>query len=242
MCRLGLLLWKVDWHAFVAAALLSALGLSLASCLVKDDHCDPNQVELHGKIGGCVCAEDSVPDPIGYGCIQCSEHEVVKSGRCECVEGYSRTSATSPCEESAIGSACEPASSTCPTAFPYCASTLADATKGYCTTADCKASADCPSTWVCDKTGTDAFCSMPPTGQSMPCESSDDCAGFEATYCISSSKVCLVQGCAKGQAKCHGEWSCCDLTSLGYTDVCVPNATRIDANGNCPGGAKPVSP
>lgn len=214
------------------------LALAQWSCLVKDDQCDENQVPVEGYVSACVCDKGSVPNPVGYGCMRCGDHELVKDGKCQCEDGYTRTSPMAPCEKSEIGSSCDPAAPACSEPYTHCAPSLTDPSQGYCTTADCDAAEDCPTGWVCEM-GSPRFCSRVPTGQSSPCSSSNDCMDFEASYCALTSMACVVPGCSE-LSECHGDWVCCDLTALGLTDICIPPARLTD--GKCPGGAEPVKP
>lgn len=53
-------------------------------------------------------------------------------------------------------------------------------------------------------------------GQDAPCQSADDCAGSDATYCLTlmPPSRCLVQGCADGSHPCAADRECCVITVL----------------------------
>ena len=62
----------------------------------------------------------------------------------------------------------------------------------------------------------DAGASPGPRGQDTPCDSSDDCMGFDATFCLTlvTPNVCRVQGCARGETRCAADRVCCEVTVL----------------------------
>src|SRR5690242_8241666 len=62
----------------VCTVVLAAAALS--GCIVSDDRCGRNQVEVKEDFPLCACAEGTIPDPRGYGCIKCGEHEEVVNG------------------------------------------------------------------------------------------------------------------------------------------------------------------
>ena len=72
-----------------AALLLCPLA---TSCLVTDDRCGKNQVELsEGSFGACTCAEGTVPSANNVECVPCSgAFEVAMNGSCQCMAGYSK--------------------------------------------------------------------------------------------------------------------------------------------------------
>jgi hypothetical protein len=80
--------------------------------------------------------------------------------------------------------------------------------------------------------GSQADAGMPaPTGtrgQDMPCSSSSDCEGYDATFCMTlqAPNVCLVQGCARGDSRCAQGRECCEVTVLPQLaaagGLCVP--------------------
>lgn len=71
-------------------------------------------------------------------------------------------------------------------------------------------------------------------GQGCPCTSDDDCAGYEADYCIIADpanpdmpRACLLQGCQDG---CPDDLQCCDFPFAPGETVCLP------ADVECPFG------
>jgi hypothetical protein len=205
-----------------ALALLAPL--SLFGCIVDPDHaCDENQTKLVADFGGCVCAPGSVVNPGKDGCTPCGENEEVKNGACACKTGFARPSATEACSASQQGANCS-ASTPCNGDFPYCAAA------GYCTKSGCATNADCSlGGYACESTASPTYCSRPPVGQGKACSTPADCAGTEATYC--GMGACLVTGCAS-TTKCHGDYACCDFTSLGAADFCLPASAL--SGGKCP--------
>jgi hypothetical protein len=69
-----------------------------------------------------------------------------------------------------------------------------------------------------------------PTGLGASCESSADCAGYDATYCETfQSHTCFIQNCTSDPGICPAGWSCCEtVTRYGLPTLCLPD-------GNCPG-------
>jgi hypothetical protein len=70
-----------------------------------------------------------------------------------------------------------------------------------------------------------------PTGMMEPCTTQDDCAEYEATYCLTAmpdSNICLIQNCNPTPNDCPSPYLCCDLlpeleTSFGLPDsLCMP--------------------
>jgi hypothetical protein len=99
-------------------------------------------------------------------------------------------------------------------------------TPGYCTSAGCAATAECPTGYTCRKRGAPSHCARPPVGQGRPCTTAAECAGTEATYCESNTlKQCLVEGCSAAQNDCASGYTCCDLAKLGLAKtLCLPTA------------------
>jgi hypothetical protein len=106
---------------------------------------------------------------------------------------------------------------------------IAEAGAGYCTSAGCEDSDGCPDGYACEEGGEGSYCKRPPTGQGASCQSPDDCAGFEATYCESFQLgVCLVQDCTVSPDSCHEGWTCCDLSSLGLDEtLCIQDGLCV---------------
>jgi hypothetical protein len=230
------------------AAYLLAVGSSaaLGSCIVGDDHCSKYQVRVveKGKFDYCSCADNAIPDPQGYGCIPCGEHELVQAGACVCAAGYARENAAAGCEaipegQTALAQACSSATD-CGAPYPFCAGSGSDK---YCTKSDCSKDTDCPTDYWCDASGDTPYCHRPATGLNKSCSSASDCAGYDAAYCETfQAKVCMVSDCASGANPCHGSYGCCDLTALvgSPLSLCIANSQLT--GGLCPTGAPPVTP
>lgn len=201
--------------AFAAIACLGA-------CLYDpDDVCSPNQ-EL--KNGLCDCVEGAVPAADRDGCTLCGPDEVPAAGVCACRPGMTRTPEGDCAPRPAgLGEPCDATSQPCTEAdYDYCRPT--EGTSGYCTSQGCATSDDCATDYACVEEGSVRFCKRPPTGVGLPCQSSADCAGYDASYCETfQSHMCLVSDCTVTPNNCHEGWECCDLTSLGLGELlCVP--------------------
>lgn len=217
---------------YVPPPLVLALCASSMSCMVdSDERCGPYQHESEGSFIGCVCDEGAVLQADKSGCVPCGANEEVQQGACVCKTGFARPSEGAACVASQQGAACS-ASSGCGGEFPYCAP------QGYCTKSPCSGDADCAlGGYACETTASPAYCSRPPTGQGKSCKTNAECTGQEANTCMGES--CLVGGC-KTTTRCHGSWVCCDFSSFGMADVCVP-PTQL-SGGKCPGTmADPVT-
>ena len=71
-------------------------------------------------------------------------------------------------------------------------------------------------------TGSGGSAGTRPTGEDMPCSSSADCAGFEATFCDTFvTGTCLVSGCTVVPDSCSAGKECCDLSSFGLPPLCI---------------------
>jgi hypothetical protein len=141
------------------------------------------------------------------------------------------------CEESAIGAACSN-DDACAAPYSHCV-TDADGA-GYCS-GECESTASCPSGWTCEPEAAVRVCKKLPTGFGVSCQTSADCAGYEATYCEAfRSHTCQLQDCASGATTCPSEWGCCDFTALIGVSMCMAPEALVD--GACPGGAKLVKP
>ncbi|HEY6878078.1 MAG TPA: hypothetical protein VI299_08655 [Polyangiales bacterium] len=204
--------------------------LALSGCIV-DKPCDANEIDRSGRYGGCECAPGSVLNADKTECLPCGANEEVQQGACVCKTGFAKPSADAACVASQQGAACSGPSG-CSGEFPYCAP------GGYCTKSPCAGDNDCTvGGYACETSASPAYCSRPPTGQGKSCMTSADCAGTEATACLQGA--CLVAGCAK-TTRCHGSWACCDYTSFGAADVCLPPSAL--SAGKCPGTmADPVT-
>lgn len=195
----------------------------IAGCVYDpDDRCSPGQVVVeHDR---CACEPGLVA--IDGVCQPCPENELEENGVCVCVEGYTRPAEGSECVSATpgLGVACEDAADCATEPFTHC---QADAAGDYCTATGCAGSAECPGGYACETDASPPYCKRPPVGQSAPCASQDDCAGYEATFCVPQGNVCLVQGCGADGVECFEGWICCDLTVFGFPMVCVPE-------GECP--------
>lgn len=71
--------------------------------------------------------------------------------------------------------------------------------------------------------GTDTDTSMP-SGLGELCENSDQCAGYEADFCLvdpdSGVGFCTVQDCTPGS--CPTGYLCCDCSAIFYPIFCMP--------------------
>jgi hypothetical protein len=209
---------RTAWLAVVA-------GIA-GGCIYDDDErCGPHMVV--SEVDACVCEAGYVL--VGKECITCPEHERAQGGGCVCEDGYERLGEDAACTvlpDSGAGADCADAACTDPV-FSYCAE--APNADRYCTSRGCVTTADCPDTYACAKSAQGSFCQRTPRGMTSPCESDDDCAGYEANFCETLlSHSCLVQGCSLSQNDCFEGWECCDVTSYGMPiPICIPE-------GNCP--------
>jgi hypothetical protein len=219
------------------ASLALAFAAAWSGCLVGDEKCSANQ-RYDEMTHLCTCAAGAVPDPKGYGCTACGEHEAVVAGACQCSPGYTRPAAGMPCEEATGGVAGAPCSAETPCAepFPYCATFEGES---FCSSQGCTANGDCPATWICDTSGSSSFCRQP-QGFGEACTSSSDCGG-EATYCETFvAMICIVEKCAADPSVCPSGDVCCDATGFLGTSLCTPTSALM--NGMCFDGNPPVSP
>lgn len=219
---------RVAWAERLGFAWLLLATPLLPACLVDpDQRCGTHQI-----LQGAACACEAGYGLSGTQCVACAANEVGSLEGCECAAGYGRTDPALPCTPTAaLGLACSADADCTDPLFGYCA---APDQGGYCTHADCASSADCSNDYSCNQRGTRSFCQRPPTGYGDACESSADCAGFEASYCESlSAHACLLSGCKSNPSICPGDWACCDIPLLGNS-LCLPHSEL--SGGNCPGG------
>jgi hypothetical protein len=202
------------------AAGLAACGV--AGCIYDDDdRCSDNQVVVEGS--RCVCAPGSAWT--AQGCVVCGENEQPGASGCECMAGFARPAADAACAPlpSGLGDACDTVSAPCGEGpFDHCQ--VVSETSGYCTSVDCSDSAPCEGGYACETRSGDPFCRRPPLGLGTPCESADDCAGTEATWCDTfQTQQCIVQGCSLANQDCFGDQVCCDLSQFGVpVPLCLP--------------------
>ncbi len=204
----------------IAGALFALLGALPSACTFDPkDRCGKNQL-VWGDNELCVC--DTKSAYTAMGCVPCGEHEVPGANGCVCEAGYSRRSSADACEESqpgpmGLGVPCSDSDTCMDETFNHCEKTSLGT--GYCTSAGCTTTADCPNDYACMA----GVCKQPPVGQAKSCTSNADCAGTEATYCDTfASHSCLVQGCSVAPNDCFDGWDCCDLTAFGVPQpICV---------------------
>lgn len=67
------------------------------------------------------------------------------------------------------------------------------------------------------------------TGLGCTCAGDEDCAGFEASYCVipdpadeTMTRVCLLQGCDKPGKECPDVMQCCDFPFAPEKTICLP--------------------
>jgi hypothetical protein len=195
------------------------LGMALSACVYDDSQrCGPHQVLLGSD--RCACEAGYVPGDSG--CVPCGEDERESNGECVCIEGYARPAEDAACEliPEALGTACDTEGAPCRNEqYPLCHAT--DGTHGYCTSG-CASSADCNGGYQCHEDGADSFCRRPPVGYGDSCQSDDDCAEGEATYCDTiQSHLCLVRCSAGNTDVCFEGEGCCDFTI--FDPICVPD-------------------
>jgi hypothetical protein len=187
-----------------------------------DDRCSEGQTVVeHDR---CACEPGLVA--VDGVCQPCPLHQIEQNGSCVCEEGFARADANSECitEAPGLDVPCADADECVEEPFTHCQS---HDLGGYCTSADCASSEDCPVGYACDTEAAPAYCKRPPVGQAAACQNQADCAEYEATFCEEQQgHVCLVQGC-DGATQCFEGWQCCDLTAFGLPFVCVPE-------GECP--------
>jgi hypothetical protein len=202
------------------AAVLAACAV--AGCIYDaDDRCSDHQVVYQDS--RCVCDPGSAWT--AQGCVVCGENEQPGASGCECVAGFARAMADAECEPmpSGLGDACDTDSAPCGEGpFAYCQ--VVSGTSGYCTSVDCSDSAPCEGGYACETRADTPFCRRPPVGLGSPCESADDCAGTEATWCDTfQTQQCIVQGCSLADQDCFGDQVCCDLSQFNVpVPLCLP--------------------
>jgi hypothetical protein len=203
--------------AFGAAWIL----LPVACFYDADERCSPGQ-HLVGDTQ-CQCDEGTAFTP--QGCVPCAENEIAGPAGCMCGPGFVRPTADSTCQLAppALGGECDVASTPCSDPrYAYCQ--IVSGTSGYCTNSGCSSSSDCDGGYQCETATSPTFCQRPPLGVGTSCESAEDCAGTEATFCdLFMTRTCLVQGCSVADQDCFGELQCCDLSQFGVPEpLCLP--------------------
>ena len=213
-----------------ACLLLSFVGAGGASGCLYDssNRCDPGQSYDPGS-GLCICAAGSNTITGDHGCTPCGDHEVAANDACTCDVGYQRSGGSGPCVivPTGLGDPCTAdADCTVNALFATCQMT---ANGGYCTNINCASDDDCTGGYACNSGSDPAFCQRPPTGQDMPCTAQSDCAGKEASYCLTiQAQACFVE-CTVGGNECFSGRECCDLDKLSShlipKQLCVPTGT-----------------
>ncbi len=187
------------------------------ACLYDADQRCGDGLEYDSKDMRCVCPSGTVY--AATGCVACQEHELASPAGCVCEEGYSRPTSDAACAPApqGLGAECSPSSSSCAAPFDHCEPS---GDSGYCT-ASCASSADCEGGYACN---TESICQRPPAGLGQSCETPDDCAGTEATFCDTfQTHSCQVQGCQLDPNNCFAGYECCDLSAFGLPQpLCVP--------------------
>jgi hypothetical protein len=221
--------WLIDRQLHRQWGLLCVLcsGALVAACIVGDgeDRCDKNQVFVGGDAPACLCAENTIMDPRGYGCVPCGANEVVTGAACACASGFARATPSAACEPvvgQELGAACT-GEGTCRAPYPYCATDGADK---YCTVQGCGATTPCPTSYRCEQ----GFCAKV-TGLGKACSSPADCAGTDAVFCNTfAGSTCVVQGCAADTSLCPAGSVCCAIagnSSCAVGASCPPPTMRV---------------
>jgi hypothetical protein len=198
-----------------------------AACLYDaDNRCSAHQVVISNN--RCACEAGFVPGEDG--CVPCADNETESGGECVCVDGYARPAEGQACEliPAELGIDCDTESAPCPDGvYPLCHVT--SGSSGYCTSS-CNDDGDCSGGYRCQPDGADGFCRRPPLGYGESCQSHDDCASGEATFCeLIQRNVCLVP-CSEGNTDgCFVGETCCNF--VVFEPICVPSAACTDNGG-----------
>ncbi len=203
--------------AAAAVALLAGCLYDAAGRCGTSEHFDEASTS-------CVCDEGAAQ--VGGGCEPCPAGDVVEDSMCACPAGSLRATDGS-CElvPTALGTECSPAAPCTDVTYGHCAADP-DMTD-YCTISGCSTTDDCPATYTCTAWEAAPYCERPPTGLGDACDTSENCAASESTFCAPSGFVCLVQDCSLDLEDCpSGYTDCCDLSPFGIpATVCVPQGT-----------------
>jgi hypothetical protein len=212
-----------------AMLLLSFVGSGGASgCLYNSgDRCDAGQ-RYDPRSGLCICPPESKTVVGDHGCVPCGENEIAVNDACSCAEGYQKPSGGSACViiPKGLGDSCTANEECTDPTYDHC---QISGDSGYCTNTKCAADTDCTGGYACNLTADPSFCQRPPTGQDMACTSSGDCAGNEASYCLTiQAHICFVE-CSLTGNDCFSGRECCDLQKLSGglipKQLCVPTGT-----------------
>ncbi len=205
---------RKPWLALTYSSLMALVS---PACLYDADEPCGGGLQYDRQNERCVCPPDSVYS--ASGCVACKEHELPSASGCVCEQGYARSTPDAACVAvpQGLGASCDPAASLCAAPYDHCE---AGASGGYCTSA-CTSSDQCSGGYACNA---QSVCQRPPAGLGQSCESPDDCAGTEATFCDTfQTHACQVQGCRLDPNDCFAGFECCDLSAFGLPQpLCVP--------------------
>lgn len=196
----------------------------VGSCVFDPDNpCGTNQVL--SERDDCICKDGLVFGEDGKTCVPCGEHQVWNNGVCECEEGYDMSGNTCVPIPPGWGDACSGQDPTC--LDPWTCYVI-DQTEGYCTKTNCSSSEECYAGYACETSENPTVCKRPPVGLNEPCENSEDCEDFEATWCDTfESGTCQVENCTLAPDNCFEGYMCCNLPELleSLPTLCVPPGT-----------------
>jgi hypothetical protein len=202
---------------WLALTYLSLLALAAPACQYDGEQRCGSGLEYDSQNGRCVCPANAAYSATG--CVACNEHEIASPAGCVCEQGYARSTPDAVCAAvpQGLGASCDPAASLCAAPFDRCEPS---ATAGYCTSA-CTSNEQCSGGYACNA---QSICQRPPVGLGQSCDSPDDCAGTEATFCDTfQTHACQVQGCQVDPNNCFAGFECCDLSAFGVPQpLCVP--------------------
>jgi hypothetical protein len=76
-----------------------------------------------------------------------------------------------------------------------------------------------------------------PTGMGEVCTGDEDCAGYEADYCLmeygADEGVCTVQNCSVDPGDCPDGYLCCDFTIPEVPNFCATDEQYADLGSMC---------
>lgn len=126
---------------------------------------------------------------------------------------------------SGLGAPCDAEKSCDGETFAFCQMTSDE--EGYCTSHGCTADSDCGGDYYCAQGAEPTYCKRMPTGVGEQCTTQEDCASFDAGYCMQNprdgSKVCVIANC-ESDTDCPPGNTCMDLSQIlpGTPNICVP--------------------
>jgi len=195
------------------------MGLLPVACVYDaSDRCGPHQHLI--TYNRCECDDGYAAGDSG--CEPCGDHEKSANGACVCIDGYARAADGAACEPipEELGAECDPDSADACTSAKYSICHASDGSLGYCTNA-CSVDKDCDGGYRCHTDASGSYCRRPPVGHGDSCQSDDDCAGKEATFCETiQSHVCLVACSAGHTDACFEGEVCCNFVL--FAPICVP--------------------